>query len=62
MIEVEGKQNNHLIVILIDCRSSHSYIDPKLVKSFHSKINKHGRTWLVQLAIRVKRRINELVK
>jgi len=40
---VEGKLNNHLIVILIDFGASHSYIDPKFVESFTSRKTKHGQ-------------------
>jgi hypothetical protein len=32
MIEVEGNINNKTIVILIDSRSSNSYIDPKIME------------------------------
>jgi hypothetical protein len=35
MIEVEGKINNQIIVILIDSGASHSYIDPKMVERLH---------------------------
>ena len=35
MIEVKGKINNQPISILIDSGSSHSYLDPKMVESFH---------------------------
>ena len=62
MIEVEGKIDNHPIVILIDSEASHSYIDPKLVERFKFKKYKHENSWLVQLATRTKRIINELVK
>jgi hypothetical protein len=49
MIEVEGKINDQPIVILIDSRDRHSYIDPNLVESFLLQICKHGKYWLVQL-------------
>jgi len=62
MIEVEGKIDKHPIVILIDSRSSHIYIDPKLVERFKLKKCKNENYWLVQLATRTKRRINEIVK
>ena len=35
MIEVEGMIKNQTIVILIDLGAIHSYIDPKMVESFH---------------------------
>jgi hypothetical protein len=62
MIEVEGMINNHAFTILIDLRASHSYIDPKMVESFHLPRNKHGKSWLVQLATRAKRKVIEMVK
>jgi len=62
MIEVEGKIDDPLISILIDLGASHSYIDHNLVERFHLQRSKHGNSWLVQLATRAKRRINELVK
>jgi hypothetical protein len=62
MIEVEGKINDQPIDILIDSRASHSYLDPKMVESFQLPRSKLGKPWLVQLAIREKRKINEMVK
>ena len=35
MIEVEGMINNQPFTILIDSGASHSYIDPRMVESFH---------------------------
>jgi hypothetical protein len=62
MIEVEGMINNQTIIILIDSRASHSYIDPKMVESFHLPRSKNGKYWLVQLATGAKRKFNEMVK
>jgi hypothetical protein len=62
MIEVEGKIDNQPIAILIDYGASHSYINPNLVEIFHLQRRKHEKSWLVQLAMGAKRRINELVK
>jgi hypothetical protein len=62
MIEVEGKIDNHPIAILIDSRAIHSYINPNLIEIFHLQRRKHEKSWLVQLAMGAKRRINELVK
>jgi hypothetical protein len=59
IIEVEGMLNNHAFTILIDSRASRSYIDPKMVKSFHLPRNKHGKSWLVQLATGSKRKATE---
>jgi hypothetical protein len=62
MIEVEGMIINQTIVILIDSGASHSYIDPKMVESSHFPRSKHGKSWLVQLATRAKRKVNEMVE
>jgi hypothetical protein len=62
MIEVEGMINNRTISILIDSGAIHSYIDPKMVESLHFPRRKHGKYWLVQLATRAKRKVNEMVK
>jgi hypothetical protein len=62
VIEVEGKIDNQSIAILIDYGTSHSYINSNIVERFHLQKSKHKKFWLVQLATRVKRKINELVK
>jgi hypothetical protein len=62
MIEVEGMINDHAFNILIDSGASHSYIDPKMVESLHFPRNKHGKSWLVQMATRAKRKVTEMVK
>jgi predicted aspartyl protease len=62
MIEVEGMINNQQFIILIDSGASHSYVDPRVVESFHLSRSKHERSWLVQLATGTKRKVNELVK
>jgi hypothetical protein len=43
MIEVEGMINNHAFTILIDSGDSHSYIDPRVVESFHLSRIKHKK-------------------
>ena len=62
MIEVEGMINNQTIVILIYSGDIHSYIDPKMVESFHLLRRKNGKSWLVPLTTRAKRKFNEMVK
>jgi hypothetical protein len=62
MIEVEGMINNRSLIILIDSGASHSYVDPRVVESFHLTRIKHENSWLVQLATRTKRKVIELVK
>jgi hypothetical protein len=61
MIQVEGMINNQTIAILIDSRASHSYIDPKMVEIFHFPRRKHGKSWLVHLATKSQRKVNEMV-
>jgi hypothetical protein len=62
MIELEGKIDNQPIEILIDSGASHSYINSNIVERFYLKRSKHKKSWLVQLSIGAKRKINELVK
>jgi hypothetical protein len=62
MIEVEGKINDQHIVILIDSEASHSYLYPNMVETFQLLRSKLGKSWLVQLAIGEKRKINDMVK
>jgi hypothetical protein len=62
MIEVEGMINNQPLIILIDSGAIHSYVDPRVVESFHLTRSKHENSWLVQLATRSKRKVIELVK
>jgi hypothetical protein len=61
MIEVEGMINNQTITILIDSGASHSYIDPRMLESLHFPRSRHGKFWLVKLAVGAKRKVNELV-
>jgi hypothetical protein len=62
MIEVEGMINNRPLIILIDSGASHSYVDPRVVKSLRLSRRKHVKSWLVQLATGTKRKVTELVK
>jgi hypothetical protein len=62
MIEVEGMIDNRPFIILIDSGAIHSYVDPRVVESFHLSRSKHKKSWLVQLAIGTKRKVTELVK
>jgi hypothetical protein len=47
VIEVEGIINNQPFIILIDSGASHSYVDPRVVESFHLSRRKHKNYWLV---------------
>jgi hypothetical protein len=62
MIEVEGKVTNQPISILIDLGEIHSYIYPKVLDIFNLMKRKLNGSWLVQVATRTKRMINEVVK
>jgi predicted aspartyl protease len=62
MVEMEGKIDNQSTTILIDYGASHSYINSNIVERFHLQRSKHKKSWLVQLATRAMRKINELVK
>jgi hypothetical protein len=62
MIEVEGKNANQSIAILIDSRESHSYNPPNWVEIFHLKIIEHEKSCFFQLATRTKRKNNDIVK
>jgi hypothetical protein len=62
VIEVEGMIKNLTIAILIYSGSSHSYIDRKMVEIFHFPRRKNGKYWLLQLATKAKRKVNEMVK
>jgi hypothetical protein len=57
MIEVEGMINNHAFTILIHSGARHSYIDPKVVEGLKFPRNKHGKSWLVQLATEGNRKV-----
>jgi hypothetical protein len=62
MIEVEDMIKNQPFTILVDLGASHSYIDPRVVESFHLIRRKHEKSCLVQLATGTKRKVMELVK
>jgi predicted aspartyl protease len=62
MIEMEGKIENHSIVILIDFGAGHSYINSNIVEIFHLQRSKHKKLWLIQLDKVAKANINGSVK
>jgi len=62
VVEVGGKISMQLVSILIDPGSSHSYIHPKIVESCSLEKSKHGKSWLVQLATKTKRKVSEVVE
>ena len=62
MIKVEGKIINQPVAILIDSGASHCYIDPNIVDRLHLEKSKLGKSSLVLLATRTKRRIHDMVR
>jgi hypothetical protein len=62
MIEVEGRIINQHFVILIDSGEIHCYNDPKIVDRLHLEKSNLGKSSLVQLATRTKRRIHDMVR
>jgi len=62
MIEVEGNINDQPIVILIDSKSIHRYINLNMVETFNLLRRKLRKPWLIQLDIEEKRKTNEMVK
>jgi hypothetical protein len=62
IIETKGKIAKQSISILIDLGRIHSSIPHKLVGRILLKQSKYDNPWLVQLATKTKRKINEMVK
>ena len=62
MVEVEGKIVEEFVSVLIDPRSSHIYITPRIVEIFSFKKLKHIKSWLVQIATGTKRKVSEVVE
>ena len=61
VVEVAGKIAKQYISILIDLGYTHSYITPYIVDIFASKKYKHSKSWLVQLSMGTKKKVNETV-
>ena len=61
VVEVEGDISEHTISVLIDPGSTHSYITPGLIEMRTLKKSKHRRSWLVQLATGIKKKVSEVV-
>ena len=62
VVEVAGKIVEKSISILIDPVSTHSYISPRVMDNCTLRKVKHGKSWLVQLATRTKRKVSEVVE
>ena len=62
VVEVAGKIVEQSVSILIDPGSTHSYITPRVVDICAFKKIKHKKSWLVQLATGIKRKVSEVVE
>ena len=62
MVRVADKIVEQPVSILIDPGSTHSYITPRVVEIFAFKKVKNRKSWLVQVATRTKRKVNEVVE
>jgi hypothetical protein len=57
VVEMEGMISNQLVSIFIDPGSNMSYVSPQTIKKCKLQQVKHAKSWLVQLAIRTKRKV-----
>ena len=62
MVEIEGKIQNNYIFVLIDIRSSLSYICPTIIEKHKLPKDKHRKYWTFQLAIGTNHKVLEIVK
>ena len=62
VVEVEGEIIEHTVSVLIDPRSTHSYITPGLIEMCTLKKSKYKGSWLVQVAIGTLRKVSEVVR
>jgi hypothetical protein len=62
VVQVEGKILKQYISILIDHRSSNSYVTPTFFETCALEKCDHSGSWLVQLAIETRRKIIEVVE
>lgn len=62
VVKFEGKIAKQSISTLIDPRSIHSYLNPKVSKSCWLERRKHAKSSLVQLATIIKRKVIKVVK
>ena len=51
-----------IVFVLIESRSTHIYITPRLVEMCTLKKSKQRRSWLVKLATRTKKKVGEVVR
>ena len=62
MVEVEGMVNQTPVTILIDPKSSLSYITSQIVEKCKLSVDKFENSWLVQLSTGAKRKVTCFVK
>ena len=61
MVEVEGKVQKFDIFVLIDPRSSLSYVSPNITDKCKLVKSKHKTSWLVQVSTGEKLKMTEVV-
>jgi len=61
VVEPEGIISKQPISILIDPGSNLSYVSPQIVEACSLQRKKHVRAWLVQLAMRIKRKVVKVI-
>ena len=61
VVEVEGEIVKQAVFVLIDPGSTHSYITPRIIEMCTLKKSRHKRSWLVQLATGIKKKVSEVV-
>ena len=61
-LNLKLRLSRNLFLFLIDPRSTHSYITPRIVDIFDFKKLNHNKSWLVQLATGTKRKVSEVVE
>ena len=60
LVEVEGDIVERTVFVLIGPGSTHSYITPILVEMCTLKKSKHRRSWLVQIATGIKKKVSKV--
>jgi len=62
IIDMENKQSDQVVSILIDPESSYSHINLDLVYKCGLRKEVHAKSWLVQLATSTKKRVHHWVR
>jgi hypothetical protein len=61
MVDMEGMISNHLVSILIELGSNLSYVAPQTIDECKIQPVRHVKPWLIQLATRTKRKVEEVI-